>query len=284
MSNFSWGKPEQNWFRVPHSFLDVMFKLNETECKLIIYIMRHTWGYGDDEKSITMDEFISGRKRKDGTRIDGGTGMSKRSIINGLKRAEENGYINVEIDDSDKGRVKKYYSLASGKNRGAKSTPPLADGVQILHPPVQNLHPPSAKSTPRTEKETLERNLKRETTGGSGSSSSSLPQKNGTVPQPVIDNDYAMAAKVYEKEIGVFSPVASQILGDLVDEYTGSWVVDALKIAVERNKRNLSYTKGILKRWKAEGRGDQNRQSADPLITIKPGLYGGYTDEVLWDD
>jgi DNA-binding PadR family transcriptional regulator len=135
--------PTENWSKLPHQFIDAL-PLVETigEMKVILYILRHTWGFQDDEKKITLDEFANGRRRRDRTRLDNGTGLSKPTIINGLKRAIEHGFIQVEVDERDKGRVKKFYSLC-------------ASGVKKLDPICK-------EAKPRSEKETLERNLNKE--------------------------------------------------------------------------------------------------------------------------
>src|SRR6266704_2463012 len=79
--------PESNFFRLPNEWTDITAKITSlAELKLVEYVLKHTWGYSEFDmvKKITTDEFINGRKRKDGTRIDIGTGLSKPSVIQGL--------------------------------------------------------------------------------------------------------------------------------------------------------------------------------------------------------
>src|SRR6266496_124139 len=106
--------PESNFFRLPNEWTDITAKITSlAELKLVEYVLKHTWGYSEFDmvKKITTDEFINGRKRKDGTRIDIGTGLSKPSVIQGLTSAVVHGLLEVEIDDRDKARIKKYYKL-----------------------------------------------------------------------------------------------------------------------------------------------------------------------------
>lgn len=125
-------KPRANYSKLPHEFVDAFpIMRSQAEIKVVLYILRHTWGYHDGEKKITVDEFCNGRKRKDGTRIDNGTGLSKPSVLSGIKSAIEHGFITVEVDDSDKARVKKYYAL-----RGKESLPL---GSRIFTPEVKKL-------------------------------------------------------------------------------------------------------------------------------------------------
>jgi hypothetical protein len=138
--------PQENWSKLPHALIEAL-PLIETagEVKVILYILRHTWGYQDEEKRITVDEFMNGRRRRDGSRIDDGTGLSKPTILDGLKRAEMHGFIEVEVDDKDKGRVKKFYRLRM-------------QGSTFFTPGVKTLDSKGKESLLRTEKETLERN------------------------------------------------------------------------------------------------------------------------------
>src|SRR5438067_13515875 len=106
--------PEANFFRLPNEWTDITAKVTSlAEMKLVEYVLKHTWGYSEFDmvKKITTDEFMSGRKRKSGERIDRGTGLSNKSVIEGLQKAVAHGLLEVEIDDSDKARIKKYYKL-----------------------------------------------------------------------------------------------------------------------------------------------------------------------------
>ena len=106
--------PEQNWSRMPHGLIGQLPVIDSlSELKVILYILRHTWGYQefDTYKKITLDEFEHGRMRSDRTRMDTGTGMSKSSILRGLNNAEEHGFILVETNDKDKARIKKTYRI-----------------------------------------------------------------------------------------------------------------------------------------------------------------------------
>src|SRR5260370_13730500 len=57
-----------------------------------------------------MDEFMHGRKRRDGSRLDAGGGMAENSIKKGSADAVAHGFLVVETDDSDRGRIKKFYA------------------------------------------------------------------------------------------------------------------------------------------------------------------------------
>ncbi len=173
--------PESNYFRLPADWIDITASItNIAELKVVQYILRHTWGFQEYgiKKHITIDEFVRGRKRRDGTRMDKGTGLSERAVRYGLADALTHGFIEELVDDADRARIKKYYSL---KMRGMSpepsdddepaAAPSRADSrrdlqaeVQTLHPGVQSLPGRGANAAPRTEIETLEKT--REILGG----------------------------------------------------------------------------------------------------------------------
>ena len=70
---------------------------------------------------------------------------------------------------------------------------------------------------------------------------------------------------VYEQEIGALTPTIRDTIIELEKSVSDEWIIDAMKIAAKNNKRNISYVGGIIKRWQAEGRGD-NRQT-DQVFT-----------------
>lgn len=156
-------RPTSNFFRMPNEWTDITAEIrNLSELKVVEYILRHTWGYQeyDVKKHITIDEFVSGRRRQDGSRMDLGTGLSERAVYDGLRLAVERGLIEQEVDDSDRGRTKKFYSLRMLPGEVEREAPQNPQpGVQSLHPPLQTLQARPAKSAPRSEKDTGERKI-----------------------------------------------------------------------------------------------------------------------------
>src|SRR5437762_13414092 len=156
------NKPEANFFRLPNEWTDITAQVTSlAEMKLVEYVLKHTWGYSEFDmvKKITTDEFMKGRKKKDGTRIDEGTGLSKPSVIAGLKSAVEHGLLTEEVDDNDKARIKKCYKLrmkTSPDENNTESNDPHAD-VKNLNIGVKNFNSRGKESLQRSEKDTLER-------------------------------------------------------------------------------------------------------------------------------
>src|SRR5256884_112325 len=154
--------PEANFFRLQNEWTDITAKVTSlAEMKLVEYVLKHTWGYSEFDvvKKITTDEFMYGRKKKNGERIDIGTGLSNKSVIEGLQKAVEQGLLEVEIDDTDKARIKKYYKLKM-KTPIAEDEPEqieLHADVKKVHIGVKKVHSSYVTSSHRSEKDTKER-------------------------------------------------------------------------------------------------------------------------------
>lgn len=62
---------------------------------------------------------------------------------------------------------------------------------------------------------------------------------------------------LYEQNIGMLTAHIAEELKDAETEFPVRWLEDAIKLAVESNKRSWRYVRGILNRWKNEGRSDE---------------------------
>jgi DnaD/phage-associated family protein len=82
---------------------------------------------------------------------------------------------------------------------------------------------------------------------------------------------------LYEQNIGMLTPMIAEELREAEKLYPKSWIKDAIKEAVNQNKRKMSYISAILERWSTEGKGDGTYQrdfkKTDPDKYIK-GKYG----------
>lgn len=147
---YGFDRPESNFFRLPNHWTDITADMKSlSEVKVVEYVLRHTWGFQEYgiSKRITLSEFMNGRKKSDGSRIDRGTGLSKPSVIDGLRSAVAHGYLIEEVDSSDRGRVQKRYQLRMRN---------LDPDVKNLYPPVNNPDSSGKGTGPRTGKETNE--------------------------------------------------------------------------------------------------------------------------------
>lgn len=188
-------RPVSNYFRMPNNWTDITAKIKSlAELKVIEYVLRHTWGFQEFDgelKKITIDEFMHGRKRKgEKKRLDKGTGLSNRSVIDGLRHAVEHGYLICEVDDSDKARTEKSYALnMKAFNPDVKNLhteisceDSSHQTCRIFTPDMKDLHSGSLESSQRSEKETPERNSRKTPRKKeSVSAESTSPSSNGAL-------------------------------------------------------------------------------------------------------
>lgn len=152
-------KPQSNFVRVPNEFWNII-DLTVNQKMVLLYILRHTWGYQEFGlyKTITIDEFQNGRKYSDGSRMDKGVGFSRGGIHECLVVLERLGYIEVDTNDSDAARIKKAYRLAMVQDDGKPDETP-DEPPSDRNTPQSSVHSVNAAFTDRTrsEKETKER-------------------------------------------------------------------------------------------------------------------------------
>lgn len=83
---------------------------------------------------------------------------------------------------------------------------------------------------------------------------------------------------LYEQNIGALTPLLADELRDAELTYPADWMTDAIRLAVESNRRNWRYIQGILRRWEAEGKDNgihRSRDSEDPSASkYTTGRYG----------
>ncbi|MCU0514868.1 MAG: DnaD domain protein [Anaerolineae bacterium] len=81
---------------------------------------------------------------------------------------------------------------------------------------------------------------------------------------------------LYEANIGLLTPMLADALRDAEAEYPAAWLEDALRLAVENNKRNWRYICAILERWKQEGRHSHETPARSRGEPYTPGQYDDF--------
>lgn len=101
------------------------------------------------------------------------------------------------------------------------------------------------------------------------------PQANSSLQiLPERVNIYAL----YERNIGALTPHIADELKDAEQEYAAEWIEDAIKLAIERNKRSWAYIRKILENWKQEGRPQHETVQQTGLGDGKEYIGGKYAD------
>jgi len=83
--------------------------------------------------------------------------------------------------------------------------------------------------------------------------------ENGTMDEPATTawegpGERPNIFALYEDNIGMLNPMISEELKEAEQVYPQSWIEDAFKEAVRRNRRSWRYVAAILERWEREGR------------------------------
>lgn len=68
--------------------------------------------------------------------------------------------------------------------------------------------------------------------------------------------------RLYEEHIGPLTPMIAESLREAEETYPYQWIEDAVRTAVENNKRSWRYTEAILRRWQEKGR-DERKDRRD---------------------
>ncbi|MBZ0291881.1 MAG: DnaD domain protein [Anaerolineae bacterium] len=93
-----------------------------------------------------------------------------------------------------------------------------------------------------------------------------------TQEKPEEEDSSAAVAKVsqvYEQNIGTLTPMIADSIKDWCQDMPSDWIVEAVQIAVEQNKRSWAYITKILGRWHREGK-DNGRGKAKPKPAPTP--------------
>jgi DNA replication protein len=83
---------------------------------------------------------------------------------------------------------------------------------------------------------------------------------------------------LYEENVGLLTPLIADELKEAGEHYPETWIKDAIKEAVNQNKRNWKYISRILERWSTEGKKDgahrgNSKTNTDPDKYVR-GKYG----------
>ena len=70
---------------------------------------------------------------------------------------------------------------------------------------------------------------------------------------PAPDEAAPSIFTLYEENIGGITPLIADELKDAEERYPAEWLREAVREAVELNKRRCRYVASILRRWETEG-------------------------------
>ncbi|GIW05502.1 MAG: hypothetical protein KatS3mg060_0307 [Dehalococcoidia bacterium] len=133
------GFSAPGYTQVPDEFFDVCLPhLTGAETKVMCYLFRRTFGWKKESDAVSLSQLTDGIVRRDGTRLDGGAGVTRETAANALRSLERKGLILREPQvRPDGGTGTTVYRI---RFRGQSGIPT---------PPVDRSDsPPAAKPTP----------------------------------------------------------------------------------------------------------------------------------------
>lgn len=89
---------------VPDDVFDLLApQLKESELRVLLYIVRRTFGFGKNADAISLKQLTDGIVTRDGRVLDYGTGMSRKAVISGVRGLAQKGIITIEHRQSERG-------------------------------------------------------------------------------------------------------------------------------------------------------------------------------------
>ena len=102
-------------------FDQIMQELDEKELKVLLYIIRRTYGFKKSTDNISINQMVEGITKKDGTVLDKGTGLSKRSVQRAVQSLAAKNLIVVRQNfDATQGNLPSTFSLRSSHEGGVQ--------------------------------------------------------------------------------------------------------------------------------------------------------------------
>ncbi len=91
------GFASPNFTQVPDELFDVLMpQLSDAELRVLLYIVRRTFGFKRDTDAISLSQMVSGITTREGQVLDRGTGLSKATVARGLAGLRAKGVILAE--------------------------------------------------------------------------------------------------------------------------------------------------------------------------------------------
>ena len=98
------GFTSPNGTLVPDDVFDVLMpELTEAELRVLLYIVRRTFGFKKASDAISLSQMVKGIQTRDGRTLDRGTGMSRRGVMKGIAGLQAKGIVTVEKNTAEDG-------------------------------------------------------------------------------------------------------------------------------------------------------------------------------------
>src|SRR6478672_5310716 len=92
------GFTQPTYTQTPNDLFDVLLRpgtLTEAELRVLLYIIRRTFGFSKDADAISLAQLTEGIVTRDGRRLDYGAGVARSSVSRAVQGLERKGMITV---------------------------------------------------------------------------------------------------------------------------------------------------------------------------------------------
>ncbi len=122
------GFHSPNFTTVPDElFDDLVPRLSGAEVKVLLYIVRRTFGFKKERDNISISQMLDGIVKKNGERLDHGAGLSKPTLCRALTSlAEKKIIIATRQFDYNGGNLATCYQLNMGGTKASGTAPETA--------------------------------------------------------------------------------------------------------------------------------------------------------------
>ena len=217
------GYSKPNYTPVPDELFDEQLPdLSGAELKVLLYIIRRTFGFKKESDNISLSQLLHGITTKENIVLDRGTGLSKKTLLETIKNLiEKNLIISERRRSKEKGDEPTTYRLNiigetpenNNTPRGVKSTP--GGGVKSTpHPSDKNY------TTQETViQETVNNTVNGVVKGREKSTLQELPDL-GDPPEKIayIAKDIILKALGDEKSVRFYELVAAKVPEQVIRE------------------------------------------------------------------
>lgn len=107
------GFSSPSFTQVPNEVFDTLLPdLSKPELKVLLYVIRRTFGFGKNSDAISLRQIAEGITTRDGQVLDRGTGLPRSSVANATKSLVEKGILEVrQVRDEAGDFTTNIYSL-----------------------------------------------------------------------------------------------------------------------------------------------------------------------------
>ncbi|MBC8590641.1 DnaD domain protein [Wansuia hejianensis] len=167
------------------------------------------------------------------------SGLSRKGIYNARNILKQHGIIDFKTN----GKKATSYKLISLQHITHDSTQDSTQGKNLLQDITQGTTQGTTHSTTQdTTQDSATLNKLNET------------KLKETITSSVSQEDVSLIVNQFQQNgFGTINFTVKESLLELLEVYPVEWIVGAMKVAVESNKRSLRYVRGILENWNRSG-------------------------------